>query len=288
MKRIGVILSLAIVPLFLVGIHSKSFAQDVRQQLVASSTLEEIKKRGRMMVGVATFVPSAMIGKDGKLIGFQVDVANAIGAAAGVKVELVPTAFPGIIPGLLSGKFDTIIAGMEMKSSRNLQVNFAGPYAWGNQGMLANKKMTAGFKVSGPKTTKNDDFNHADVTFAMRRGTAPIQIVKKHFPKAKILQFEDDQQAVQDVINGNSHAYLSSEPKVSYQVVDNPDVLYKPYADQSFNRWPMGIAIRKGDVDFLNFLTNWIRINTENGFIGERFGYWFDFERPWLSMVEAK
>ena len=288
MKRMGVLFSLAVVPLLLVGIHGKSFAQDVRQQLVASGTLEEIKKRGRLKVGVATFVPSAMIGKDGKLIGFQVDVTNAIGAAAGVESELIPTSFPGLIPGLLSGKFDTIIAGMEMKSSRNLQVNFAGPYAWGNQGMLANKKMTAGFKVSGPMSTESDDFNNAGVTFAMRRGTAPIQIVKKHFPKAKILQFEDDQQAVQDVINGNSHAYLSSEPKVSYQVVDNPDVLYKPYADQSFNRWPMGIAIRKGDVDFLNFLNNWIRINTENGFIGDRFGYWYDFERPWLNLVEGK
>ena len=288
MKRMGVLFSLAVVPLILVGIHSKSFAQDVRQQLAASSTLEEIKKRGRMVVGLATFVPSAMIGKDGKLIGFQVDVARAIATAAGVELELVNTAFPGIIPGLLTGKFDTIIAGMEMKSSRNLQVNFAGPYNWGVQGMLANKKMTSNFKVTGPKTTMQDDFNRPDVTFAMRRGAAPIQLVKKHFPKAKILQFDDDQQAVQDVLNGKSHAFLSSEPKVSYQVVDNPDVLYKPYGAQSFGRWPQGIAIRKGDVDFLNFLTNWITINTENGFIAERAGYWYNFSRPWLSMVEAK
>ncbi len=288
MRRVGSFFCLAVVPIFYFSLQSTVLAQDVRQQLVASSTLEEIIKRGRMMVGVATFVPSAMMGKDGKLIGFQVDIANGIADAAGVDMELVPTAFPGIIPGLLSGKFDTIIAGMEMKSSRNLKVNFAGPYGWGNQGMLANKKMTAGFKVSGPTTSKSDDFNSANVTFAMRRGTSPIQIVKKHFPKAKILQFEDDQQAVQDVLNGNSHAYLSSEPKVSYQVVDNPGVLYKPYADQGFKRWPMGIAVRKGDVDFLNFLNNWIRINTENGFIGERFGYWYDFERPWLSKVEAK
>ena len=288
MKHFGKLLSIALIPLFLMGVHGKSFAQDVRQQLVAAGTLEEIKERGRMVVGVATFVPSAMIGTDGKLIGFQIDIANEIATFAGVELELVPTAFPGLIPGLLSGKFDTIIAGMQMKGSRNLQVNFAGPYSWGEQGMLANKKMTAGFKATVLATTQTDDFNSENVTFAMRRGTAPIQIVKKHFPKAKILQFEDDQQAVQDVINGNSHAYLSSEPKVSYQVVDNPDVLYKPYSGQNFNRWPMGIAIRKGDVDFLNFLNNWIKINTENGFIAGRHGYWYDPTRPWLSMVEAK
>ena len=70
MRRVGSFFCLAVVPIFYFSLQSTVLAQDVRQQLVASSTLEEIIKRGRMMVGVATFVPSAMMGKDGKLIGF--------------------------------------------------------------------------------------------------------------------------------------------------------------------------------------------------------------------------
>ena len=100
--------------------------------------------------------------------------------------------------------------------------------------------------------------------------------------------FFRDQQAVQDVINGNSHAFLSSEPKVSFQVIDNPGRLFKPYGDQVFQRWPGSFALRKGDVDFLNFMNNWITIYKENGFIDERFAYWFSYERPWLDLVESK
>lgn len=288
MKRIFSIPTVILLTLLLIGVNNSAYSQDVRAQLVAASTLEKIKERGRMLVGLSTFVPSAMMAKDGTLVGFQVDIAKAIAKAAEVEIEFVPTPWPGIIPGLLTGKFDTIIVGMEMKSSRNLKINFAGPYNWGAQGMLANKKMTKDFKVTGLATTEEDDFNRPEVTFAMRRGASPIRMVQKHFPKAKILQFDDDQQAVQDVLNGNSHAYLSAEPKVSYQVVDNPDILYKPYGNQNFNRWPQGIALRKGDVDFLNFLTNWISINTENGFIAERASYWYDFSRPWLHLVDSK
>ena len=288
MKRLGLILSLAAVSLIFLGVQNATFAQDTRLKLVQEGTLETIKKRGRLMVGVATFVPSAMRAKDGTMIGFQVDVANKVAADMGVKIEHVPTAFPGIIPALLSGKFDIIIAGMEMKPSRNLQVNFSNPYVWGSQGMVASKELAGKFKVSSPRMSKQDDFNKAGVTFAMRRGTSPIQVVKKHFPNAKILQFEDDQQAVQDVINGNSHAFLSSEPKVSFQVIDNPGRLFKPYGDQVFQRWPGSFALRKGDVDFLNFMNNWITIYKENGFIDERFAYWFSYERPWLDLVESK
>ena len=87
----------------------------------------------------------------------------------GVEIEHVPTAFPGIIPALLTGKFDIIIAGMAMKPSRNLQVNFSNPYVWGSQGMVASKALASKFKVSSPRESKADDFNKASVTFAMRR-----------------------------------------------------------------------------------------------------------------------
>ena len=107
MKRLGLILSLAAVPLIFLGVQNATFAQDTRLKLVQEGTLETIKKRGRLMVGVATFVPSAMRAKDGTMIGFQVDVANKVAADMGVKIEHVPTAFPGIIPALLSGKFRT-------------------------------------------------------------------------------------------------------------------------------------------------------------------------------------
>ncbi|MDD9993266.1 MAG: transporter substrate-binding domain-containing protein [Rhodospirillales bacterium] len=266
----------------LVFASSASDAASVRQELVGSSTIETVLKRGVLRAGLSTFVPSGMRSKKGELIGFEVDIASRVAKDMGVKIEFVPTPFAGIIPALLTGKFDLIMTGMELKSSRNLKVNFSIPYRWGKQGMLANKKLTGDFKSFA-------DFNKPEVKFAVRRGAAtPAEIVRTRFPKAELLRFDDDQEAVQDVMNGNAHAFVSSEPKISYYVVDNPEVLHKPFGEQGLRRWPGAFAMRKGDVDTLNWLNNWIMLNTENGFIKERFDYWFSVDRPWRHLVQGK
>ena len=76
--------------------------------------------------------------KEGKLIGFEIDVATKVAADMGVDVEFVPTAWSGIIPALIAKKFDVIIGGMSITPQRNLTVNFTQPYAHSGQQMAAN------------------------------------------------------------------------------------------------------------------------------------------------------
>ena len=86
-------------------------AQKLNQDLAATSVLETIKKRGSIKVGMSTFVPWAMRDKNGELIGYEIDVAKRLAEDMKIKAEFVPTAWDGIIPALLAGKFDVIIAG---------------------------------------------------------------------------------------------------------------------------------------------------------------------------------
>ncbi|HLB99165.1 MAG TPA: transporter substrate-binding domain-containing protein, partial [Acetobacteraceae bacterium] len=76
------------------------------------STIDSMEQRGSMMVGMATFVPWAMRDQQGKLVGFEVDVATKLAQDLGLKLDLVPTAWDGIIPALIAGKFDVIIGGL--------------------------------------------------------------------------------------------------------------------------------------------------------------------------------
>ena len=110
----------------------------------ADSVIEEIKKRGSLRVGMATFVPWAMRDKNGDLIGFEIDVAKKVAADMEVEAEFVPTAWDGIIPALLAGKFDVIIGGMSITPARNLTVNFTAPYAHSSLGVMASKKVAEG------------------------------------------------------------------------------------------------------------------------------------------------
>jgi polar amino acid transport system substrate-binding protein len=134
----------------------------------ADSVIDDVVKRGKLVVGLATFVPWAMRDKKGDLIGFEIDVSRQLAKDMGVEVELVPTAWDGIIPALLAGKFDVIITGMVHKPARNLTVNFSKPYAYLNVGMAANKALAA---KDGLETM--EDWNSSKVTLTIKRGTAP-------------------------------------------------------------------------------------------------------------------
>ncbi len=247
----------------------------------AEGVLQDILKRGTLRVGMSTFVPWAMRDKEGNLIGFEIDVATKVAEDMGVKVEFVPTAWSGIIPALIAKKFDVIIGGMSITPKRNLTVNFTIPYAHSGQQMAASKQLAGDF------TTK-EQFNASSVTIACRRGATPCNAAQKLFPKAQVRRFDDDAQAFQEVVNGNAHAMISSAPKPRFWSDAHPDKIFLPFGGENLTKGDEGFAMRKGDADALNFFSNWIRVNTSNGWIGERHDYWFKDQSAWKEMVAAK
>ena len=249
---------------------------DVKQDLSSSSVLEEIKKRGVLRVGMSTFVPWAMRNKAGDLVGFEIDVAKKLASDMEVDVEFVPTAWAGIIPALIAGKFDVIIGGMSITPQRNLTVNFTIPYAHSGQQMVANKALAEGFSV--------EDFNASSVTIACRRGATPCQAAQKLFPKASLRRFDDDAQAFQEVANGNAHATISSAPKPRFWSLQYPGKLFMP-TEENLTTGDEAFALRKGDPDAVNFFSNWILVHTSNGWLKETHDFWFKTQ-DWAGDVE--
>lgn len=251
-------------------------ANSPQQELAASSVIETIKQRGTLRVGMSTFAPWAMRDKKGGLIGFEIDVAKKLAEDMEVKAEFVPTAWDGIIPALLTSKFDVIIGGMSITPARNLTVNFSSPYAHSSLGVVASKKASS--HLQWPS-----DYNSTKVTFSCRRGATPCAYIKENFPKATVRQFDDDGQAIQEVLNGNAHAMVSSQPLPAFTVFDNPSTAYTPTQDQ-INPGNEAFALRKGDPDALNFFNNWVLVNISSGWLAERHQYWFG-GRSWADQI---
>lgn len=247
----------------------------------AAGILEDIQKRGTLRVGMATFVPWAMRDKDGNLIGFEIDVATKVAEDMGVKIEFVPTAWSGIIPALIAKKFDVIIGGMSITPQRNLTVNFTTPYAHSGQQMAASTELAGSFKTRA-------DFNSPKVTIACRRGATPCNAAQKMFPKAQLRRFDDDAQAFQELVNGNAHAMISSAPKPRFWSEAYPGKIFLPFGGENLTQGDEAFALRKGDGDALNFFSNWIVVNTSNGWLKERHEYWFTNQSAWKDMVAAK
>ena len=251
-------------------------AQNASQQLAAAGVLETIKKRGAIRVGMSTFVPWAMRDKNGELIGYEIDVAKQLAEDMKVKAEFVPTAWDGIIPALLAGKFDVVIGGMTITPERNLTVNFTQPYANSGIHLVANKELAAGFKSL-------EDFNKPDVVLAVRRGATPATVAKRLMPKATLRQFDEDALALQEVLNGKAHAFITSTPTPAFEALKHPDKLFLPIPEP-FVQGAEGFALRKGDPDALNFFNNWILLRQQDGWLKERHDYWFK-TRDWATRV---
>jgi cystine transport system substrate-binding protein len=95
----------------------------------AADRLADIKKRGTFVAGIeGTYPPYNFKDQDGTFKGFDVDVANAIARKLGVKADFVATEWAGIIAGLLSDRYDAVVAQMTVTDERKKQVDFSEPY----------------------------------------------------------------------------------------------------------------------------------------------------------------
>ena len=244
--------------------------------LAQDNSIDTIKKRGKLQVGFATFVPWAMRDKQGKWVGFEIDVSSKFAKDMGVELDLVPTAWDAIIPSLIAGKFDVIIGGLTVTPPRKEQIDFTDPYSNSGLGVAANKQLAS--KLKWPEA-----YNDAGVTFACRRGSTPCQYIEKTFPKATLRQFDDQGVGYQEVINGNAHAFIGSEPLPTFKVLQNADKLFHANNDL-FEGGFEGMGVKKGNPAMVKYFNDWISRN--QAFLKERHSYWFKTQ-DWTSLVPA-
>jgi len=241
------------------------------------SQLETILQRGTIKVGFDTFKPWAMKDKDGNYVGFEIEVAQKLAKDMGVKVEFVPTKWSGIIPALLTGKFDIIIGGMSVTPQRNLKVNFSVPYEFSGLSIVANQELAGG-------RTMLADFNNPETSIAVRLGTTAAEAAKNFLPNAKTLFFDEESQTIQELLNGRVHAVVASNPLPFTLAKEYQEKLYLPL-QEDFTKEPISFAVRKGDPDYMNWLNNWVLVNMSKGWLQNRYEYWF-FTNEWESMVQ--
>lgn len=259
---------LCIIGCFLITANPTT-AQPLTEQLRDASSLEKIVRSGKLRIGFSTFVPWAMKDKTGTFIGYEIEVATRLARDMGVTPEFIPTKWSGIVPALLTGKFDIIIGGMGITPKRNLKVNFTIPYEYSGMSMVANKKLAQGFDSL-------ENFNTPSVTLSARTGATSVQAAKRFMPRATLRLFDDEAQALQEVLIGKAHAMIASAPFPAHQTIRHANKLFLPLGTSTFTKEPIGFAIKKGDPDFLNFLNNWIIVTSSEGWLEARFDYWFN------------
>ena len=242
-----------------------AFGADI--ELAKKSTVEKILKRGELRVGFESgYVPFEMTDKTGKFIGFDMDFGRRLAKAMGVKFVPVNTAWDGIIPALMTDKFDIIMGGMTITQERNLKINFADPYIVVGQTILLNKKHEG-------KVLSYKDLNDPKFILTSRMGTTGEQAIKKYIPKATYKGFESEAEAGLEVINGKADALVYDLPFCGF-LYGSQGKGKTVFLNQPFTYEPLAWAINKGDPDFLNFLNNFLRQSKGDGFYEKVYNKW--------------
>lgn len=235
--------------------------------LAGNPWVERIQKRGVLRVGFDIFRPWAMQAKKGDYLGFEVQVAQALAADMGVKVKFVPTAWDGIIPALLTGRFDIIIGGMGITPERAKRVVFTEPYVFAGMTLAASK-------ITAPGLSSLDDFNKSHIKIAVKGGTTAAIAAKKTFPLAQIIEFDDEGQSTQELRGGRAQALVAAAPYPAQQALKNYDEIYIP-VPETFAKEPCGMALSPKNKDALPALDVWIAARFTSGWLDHVRDYWF-------------
>jgi ABC-type amino acid transport substrate-binding protein len=210
----------------------------------AQSTLAEIKKRDKLIVGVKTdFPPFGSVDAAGKNVGFDVDVAYELTKAMlgdPNKVELVSVTSGNRIPYLQSGKIDIIVATVTINDERRKVVEFSEPY------------FLSGALILVPKASAiNDvkDLNGKKV--AIIQGSITDQDLADLTPQATRLKYGKVTECVLAVKAGHADAFVQDDILILKLAKENSDLRV---AGNAFLPRPYGIAVRKGDIEFNNWV----------------------------------
>lgn len=218
-----------------------------------ADAFQEILKKGVVRIAVPLDVPPfGSVNAQRVAEGFDIDLANMVGKALGVKVELQQVTGANRIPFLLTDKVDIVISVMGLTPERAKQIMFTAPYADTN------------LAVYGPKSlnVKSADDLKAEKVAAAKGTTQDIGLSEMN-PKATIMRTEDDATAAQAYITGQADLIATNSLII-------PD-LAKRAPNKEFDlkflirRSPAHMGVRQGEFALARWLDSFIFFNTMNG-----------------------
>jgi polar amino acid transport system substrate-binding protein len=201
--------------------------------------VDAIKARGELIISTnATFEPFEYMQGD-KIVGFDIDLAQAIADNLGVKLTVNNMDFDPALAAVETGKSDLAIEGLSVKPDRQAVVDFSDSYFKSSVVMLVAK--------DNDKIKTIDDLVGKGI--GVQTGTVADTVVASGIKDAKISRMKKDADNVQDLITGRLDAVLldNSPAKVfADQLSDKIKLIDTPLDTEDY-----AVAVGKGNADLL-------------------------------------
>jgi len=204
----------------------------------------------------AAYAPFESQNEKGEIVGFDIEVVQAIAAKGGFEVKFVNTPWEGIFNALAQGDRDLLVSAITITDERRQTMDFSDPYFDAAQ-LIAVKENS--------KVTKFADLKKLKV--GVQTGTTGDEAVTKLLGKTNtnIKRFESTPLALKELEAGGVDAVVADNGVVIHYVANNPGGKFKTVSDKEFVPEQYGIAVKKGNAELLGKLNDGLKAIKADG-----------------------
>ena len=220
------------------------------------SRIDQIKKNGKLILATGNYRPFEYHDeKTNKIIGYDIDVAEAIAKKIGVPLVIQEMQFTGLIPSLQNGQADFVIAAMYITPQRREIVDFAEPYMDTGMTVVVRKDDNA---IKGP-----NDLNGK--TVGVKAGATSEKVVQDMNAKGSKITIKSYKETVDhnlDLQNGRLDAAVNDLLNQLEYNKTNPAL---KVVGEPFTKAQLGIAVKKGDKELLALINTVLKELKQSG-----------------------
>lgn len=207
-------------------------------------TLEEIKKSGKVIIGVfSDKKPFGYVDENGEFQGYDVYFGNQLAKDLGVKAEYIPVEAASRVEYLVTAKVDIILANFTVTEDRAKQVDFAKPY------------MKVALGVVSPDSaliTSPEQLNGK--TLIVSKGTTAETYFTENYPDVKLLKFDQYTEAYNALLDGRGDAFSTDNTEVLAWALENKG--FTVGIGSLGNLDTIAPAVQKGNTELLNWIND--------------------------------
>ncbi|CRM49409.1 MULTISPECIES: transporter substrate-binding domain-containing protein [Pseudomonas] len=245
-----------------------------------AGAIDDAVRRGVLKVGTTpTYVPFEMTDKQGRIVGFEIDLLKVMSQALGVELELVSVPYTELIKGLQAKHFDLIGSGMTVTQERNLALNFSDSFIVVGQTVLLRPGLLG-------KVASVEDLDDASYRIAATEGTTGESAAQRFLGAARVSSFATPEEGVRQVVIGAADAFVHDAP-YNLIALSRPENSALLLLEQPFTFEPLAFGVKKGDFDSLNWINHFLNQVAQDGTYDRLHDKWFK-DTAWLGEIDSK
>jgi cyclohexadienyl dehydratase len=235
-----------------------------------ATRLQAIVQRGTLRVGMTGDYPpfSALDSVTSTFRGFDVDVAEAIGKALGVRVEYVRTTWPRLSEDFAADRFDVAMGGISVTPDRESKGPFSNPLMQDGKTPIARCTDRGKFETLA-------DIDHQGTRLIVNPGGTNERFARANIRNAEIRVYADNFTIFDEIATGRADLMITDASETRYQQKLHPGVLCAIHPDQPFDHTQKAYWLQR-DTALKTFVDGWIKSAVEDGRFSKIYAAWFE------------